>query len=293
MNKDFSDTRIEYVKSYKDGRPFYQFKVYTDVDEYAKISGHRFVSLVNERNMFKNDLDVLLGFLKRKPFIDTDYMEAGRKLEEPVIELASRLYEMKDVKSGYSFEDLKEGTDDFHFIRDLEYTNENGERVTGEIKTFSNKKKVEWVGKIPKVSLDWWLQVRLEIEILKDIGGKGRVFFYYVDDTLRNAVLKGRPWSLKPKNLYASDYIEKFPEGAPEDMIVENFGHLDIYSFSEVMDYALEKRDDLLTLYEDDKGKFYYAEAHISYPFFKNFNHIERDLNELSEYLNIIEKDDF
>jgi len=291
MAKDYSDTKIEYKKDFDGGFPLYHFKVYSDVTEFAKISGHRFVSMVNSQNIFANDLQILLGFIKRQPPVVSDYIEAGNILEQPVIDLATEVYSCKDVET-FSFEDLENGTDDFHFIRDFEYTDENGERVTGEIKTFSNKKKVKWNGKQPIVNLDWWLQTRLEVEILKDVGGNGRVFFYYVPSTMRNAVVKGRPYHLKLKDFYASEYIEKYPWGAPEPMVEHHFGDEGFSSFKDLMEYALERREEMMTRYEDEKGEFYYVTASPRYPWFNKFDHVKNFIDEVSEYIETKEVDE-
>ena len=291
MAKNFDDVKIKYKVEARDGKPLYKFKVYTDVTEYKKISGHRFVSLVNQTSTFRNDLSTLLDFLGRQPFIDNKYMEVGRKLEQPIIDYAKEWFDMDDVVT-YSFEDLKNGTDDFYFIRDLEYTNKDGERVTGEIKTFSNKQKVKWNGKVPEVNIDWWLQTRLEVEFTKDIGGKGRVFFYFVDKPMMNAVLKDRPYTFKVGNLYSSDYIIKEAPGVPEDMIEENFDYIGASSFQDLLDFSLAQRDEMLTLWEDEQGTFYYVEVPLQYDFWYNFDHVKNYIEDMSEYLKFEEEID-
>jgi hypothetical protein len=281
---------IKYSKTFNDqGFPQYHFKVYTDVKEYAKISGHRFVSLVDDNSFFRNDLDVILGFLKMQPPAESEYITCGNILEPKIIDFATHIYDLKDVKT-FSFEDLDNGTSDFHFIRDLEYINENGEQVTGEVKTFYNRKKLDWHGNsLPEPHISWWLQTRLELEILKPEGGKGRIFYYYVTPGSREKIVKGKDHNINPKYFFASDYIVKPKDNTPEEMIVNNFKEQGFTTFRELMDYALIRREDLMTLYEDEEGTFYQATADIQYHWFDRYNHIENQIKELSKYFTIEE----
>jgi len=288
MPKDFSDVRIVYVKDFEYGKPLYRFKVYTPPKEFGKISGHRFVSLVNDNNIFQNDLQVLLGFIKRQPFIETDHTIVGNKLEQPIIDFVSEAYGFTDVET-FGFEDLKNGNDDFHFIRDLEYTNENGERVTGEIKTYSNPRKVGGNIKSPVTHLDWWLQTRLEIEVLKEEGEKGKVFYYFVDEPTRNAVLNDRAYTLKYKNLAESDDIIKYGKNEEDPYIINNFPNQGFKTFKQLMDYAKERRDEMDTVYEDEEGTYYYVEVPLKYPFYHKFDHVKNYLNDIKEQIKIEE----
>ena len=290
----FDEVKIKYtvdVDRYS-GLPVYKFKVYSNVEEFAKISGHRFVNLIMDDDYFSNDLQTLLGFLKLQPPIDSPYITCGNKLEQPIIDTVTQLYNMKDVET-FSFEDLDNGTNDFHFIRDLEYTDENGERITGEVKTFYNKQKLTgWENVIPDIHLSWWLQLRLELEVLKEVGGKGRIFYYYVDKPSMNAVLNDRPFSIKMNNLFASDYIVKLNKDEKDPYISQNLGHRGMHTFSDIEHQAFMKRDELaLRYFDDDTGEiFYYVEVPIKYPWYAKSNHVENFIKETSQYIKIEEE---
>jgi hypothetical protein len=289
----FEDVRIEYKvrNNPQTNMPLYEFFVYTPADEYTKISGHRFVNLIQDDGFFTNDLNILLGFLRKQPPVDSPYIQCGNILEQPVIDFASEIYGLKDI-STFSFEDLENGNEDFHFIRDLEYTNEEGERVTGEIKTFYNKNKLSgWENIIPDPHPSWWLQTRLEVEILKPVGGKGKIFYYYVDKPTMTAILKERPYTLKPQHLFSSGYIVKHAEGEPEKYIEENFGYLGVKSFKDLMALAKKRRDKILTRYVDDNGEFFYhVQVPILYPWYHKSNHVKKYIEEISQHIKIEEK---
>lgn len=287
--KDFSNVKIKYSVEHNQysGFPVYKFKVFTDVDKFAKISGHRFVNLILTEDYFSNDLQTLLGFLKLQPPIESPYITCGNKLEQPIIDAVTELHNMKDVET-FSFEDLDNGTNDFHFIRDLEYTNEEGERVTGEVKTFYNKQKLKgWENIIPDPHISWWLQLRLELDVLKDIGGKGKIFYYFVDKSSMNAVLNDRPFTIKPKNLFASDYIVKLPEETRDPFIEKYLGFRGLLSFADLKREALYKRDELSQRYFDDEtGEvFYYVEVPIHYPWYEKNNHVENFIKDAEKYI--------
>lgn len=283
------NAKIKYYKTYEpDSFIQYHFKIYTDAKEYAKISGHRFVNLVNHNNIFRNELDLILGFLKMQPPVESEYITAGNILEPKIVDYVANNFDVTDVKT-FSFEDLENGTDDFHFIRDLEYINEDGQEVTGEIKTFYNRKKLKWDGLIPEPHLTWWLQTRLELEILKEPGGLGRIFYYYVTPSKRKQIVEGKEHYINPKHFFASDYIVKTRKGIPEPMIVNNFRELGLESFQELMDYSLLERDRLMTLYEDEDGVYYQARADIVYDWYHRSNHLEKYIEHLSNYFEIEE----
>ncbi len=290
--------RIEYVrKNGEEGKPFYEFRVFTDINEINKISGHRFVKLALKDDWMRNDLDVLLQFLSARPYIENIYTRVGKKLEPELIKLVSQYYPMSDIKTFDNYDDLKLGTEDFHFIRDLMYKDETNDPVIGEIKTFHNKQKIGLTKKnpFPPPHISWWLQTRLELDILGDVGDKARIFYYYVDKTLREAVDEGRPYSLKTKNLYASDYIIKPEIGEEEAIIKENFKDYGIKDFETLKEFVKDERDELMTMYENNDGEtFYVCYAQITYPHYllKNFNHIENFLDEISEYFDIYEMED-
>lgn len=292
--KDFSNVKIKYKKDTNPytGMPVYGFKVYTNVDSFAKISGHRFVNLITTDDYFNNDLQTLLGFLKLQPPIESPYITCGNELEQPVIDKVTELYGLSDVET-FGFEDLENGTEDFHFIRDLEFTDENGERVTGEVKTFYNKKKLTgWENIVPDPHVSWWLQLRLELEILKPVGGKGRIFYYFVDKPTMNAVLAGRPYTIKPKNLFASDYIVKRHEDDRDPFIEKHFGYHGIYTFGDLKRQAFLKRDELAQRYVDDEtGEyFYYVQVPITYPWYEKSNHVENFIEETSKHIEFEEE---
>lgn len=262
------------------GFPKYRFKVYTDLTEINRISGHRFVKLVTDE-MFNNDLAVLLQFLGAYPYIENEYMKCGKALEDPLIDFATNAYGFENVKT-FSYEDLENGTDDFYFIRDMEYEWKN-KQYTGEVKTFYNKKKVDMDKTIiPQPHFSWWLQLRLELEILKDVGDVGNIIFYYVDKPTKKAILNGRDYTIKHKHLFVSDDIVKVPNDEPEEMIIENTNGK-FTTFGELMEYAKERRDELMTMYEDEEGTFYYAEVPTKYVFWKKFDHVKNDMDEIKD----------
>jgi hypothetical protein len=284
-----SNTKIKYsVDTTEQGLPFYHFKVYTDLLDYAKISGHRFVKLVNENTMYNNDLDLILGFLKLQPPVESEYITCGNILEPKIVEFLQLSEELQDVKT-FSFEDLENGTEDFHFIRDLEYTNEEGQSVTGEIKTFYNRKKLEWDGLIPAPHIDWWLQTRLELEVLKEEGGLGRIFYYYVTPSVRKKLIEGQPHDINLKYFFQSDYIVKPKKGEKEDMIASHFFEQGFTNFQELIEYALMRREDLMTLYEDSDGRYFQAHVPIKYPWSLDNTHIDKYIENLKNYYTIEE----
>lgn len=284
-----SNTSIKYyVDKTEQGLPFYHFKVYSDILQYAKISGHRFVKLVNDNTLFNNDLDLILGFLKLQPPVESEYITCGNVLEPKIVSFLEENQEIKEVKT-FSFEDLENGTEDFHFIRDLEYLNEKGQSVTGEIKTFYNRNKVEWDGLLAKPHIDWWLQTRLELEILKEEGGLGRIFYYYVTPSNRKKIVEGQPHNINLKYFFQSDYIVKPKKGEKEQMIETHFFEQGFTNFQELIDYALVRREDIMTLYEDDNGLYYQAHVPIKYPWSTDNNHIDKYIVTLSQYYNIEE----
>lgn len=288
--------KIKYsiVKNRQNGFPVYRFKIYTDIEEFLRISGHRFVSLVLDNDDFRNDADILLQFLSAKPFEENDYMKCGKELEQPVIDASKELYGLEDVET-FGFEDLKNGTDEFYFIRDLEYT-KDGERYTGEVKTFYNKKKIGLSkdNPYPMPHITWWLQLRLELEIMKPPGGKGQIFYYFVDKPSFKEVLANRPYSIKHQNLFASEPIIKYPTMKTDPYIVNNFFDKGFATFRDIMDFALERKEEMSKMYKDDEGTFYYVESPIRYPHFRKFNHIKNFIEENKKHFNFeLEYSDF
>lgn len=284
-----SNTKIKYsVDTNDQGLPFYHFKIYSDILQYAKISGHRFVKLVNHDTLFNNDLDLVLGFLKLQPPVESEYITCGNILEPKIVSFLEENQEIKEVKT-FSFEDLENGTEDFHFIRDLEYMNEEGQSVTGEIKTFYNRNKLKWNGLLAEPHIDWWLQTRLELEILKEEGGLGRIFYYYVTPSNRKKIVEGQPHNINLKYFFQSDYIVKPKKGETEEMIQTHFFEQGFNNFQELIDYALIRREDLMTLYEDSDGLYYQAHVPIRYPWASDNNHIDKYIESLKPYF-IIEE---
>lgn len=284
--KNITDVKIEYFVTNGRNYPEYNFKVYTDITDFGKISGHRFVSLVDYDSPYENDLSMLLQFIGRSPFIENDYMKVGSALELSIIKASERQFGISNVKHGFGFEDLKNGTDDFHFIRDLMFE-ENGQSMIGEVKTFYNKNKIGLSddNPLPKPHISWWLQTRLEVEILNK---PARIFYYYVTPTTKNAVLKGRPITIKPKYLFMSDVIE--PTEEKEEVIESYFSELGFTRFSELMEYALYRQEDLMdNYYEDQKGCFYYVKVPIKAPWYGSKNHVEQFLEDISTQIKVEE----
>ena len=284
--RKYDDVEINYWVENTSTFPKYCFKVYTDLTEFSKISGHRFVSLVDYKNYYENDLSTLLQFIKRSPFIKNDYMIVGERLEFPVVKASEKQFGLEDIEHGFGFEDLDNGNDNFHFIRDLMFK-QDGEDYVGEVKTFFNKKKINLsdTNPIPEPHITWWLQTRLECEIL---GLKGRIFYYYVTPTTKQAILKNRPITVKPKYLFMSDVIE--PTKNKEEVIETYFSELGFTTFQEVMDYALMRREELMdNYYEDDKGKFYYVEVPIKNVWYGKQNHVEEFLETISNQIKVEE----
>lgn len=286
MVRKIDDVTIDYWVEYGGEFPVYHFKVYTDIVEYGKISGHRFVNLVDYKNPYENDLAMLLQFIGRAPFLENKYMVVGKALELPIVKMAEEIYGLENVEHGFSYEDLDNGTDDFHFIRDLMF-DKDGERYIGEVKTFSNKKKIglSKENPLPEPHISWWLQTRLECEVLNK---KGQIFYYYVTKTMMNAILKGRPYTLKHKYLFASDPI--IPTKEKEPVIQDYFGELGIETFDGLMNYAKDRRDELMeNYYQDEKGNFYYVSVPIKDHWYSKQNHVERDLEEFAKQIEINE----
>ncbi len=265
--------------------PFYTFKLYTDKTEYKKISGHRFVKLVSQ-DMYNNDIELIMDFFGLMPFVENDYMKCGKFLEEPLIKWFGNQYDLEDVRGGFGFGDLEHGNDDFHFIRDMMFT-KDGTEYLGEIKTFYNKKKIGLdTNPFPEPHITWWLQTRLMAELLDF---PAHIFYYHVDGVTKNAVLKGRNYTIKPKYAFMSDVIR--PSTTPEKEI-EGLG-LRCSTFQELMDYALERREELLTRYRDENGEFYYAEVPVTYNWWNHNNHVEKFIELLQENQIQVEKEKF
>ena len=284
MANKFKDISIKYFVTNGTEYPIYNFKVYIEPQEFRKISGHRFVSLVMMDDTYRNDLQTLLGFIGRSPYIENDYMKCGRILENPIITTAEKLYGIKVTKQNFGFEDLENGTDDYHFMRDLMFE-DNGEEYVGEVKTFYNKQKLNWKGNdYPEPHLSWWLQTRLECEILNK---KGRIFYYYVPKTSMEKVIGGKI-DIKIKNLFQSDDI--VPTDEPEPVIEEHLGHLGCQTFRDVMAFAeyrkFEMEDDY---YEDDDGGYYLVSVPINDAWWGKQNHVEKYIEEIKNYITIEE----
>jgi len=284
MARDFNDVRIEYEVKNGAELPVFHFKVYTDIREFKKISGHRFVSLVDHKNPFQNDLSTLLQFIGRSPYFENDYTKCGNALEYPVVKASERKFGLEEIEHGFSFEDLENGTDDFHFIRDLMYV-EDGKSHIGEVKTFYNKKKIglSKTNPVPEPHISWWLQTRLEAEILDK---PARIFYYYVEPVIKNAILKNRPVTIKEKHLFMSDVIE--PTDGEEEVVTSYFTEFGFTKFKELMDYANERRDEMFNnYYEDEGGTFYYVVVEIKQPWYRGEPFIMNYINDIKKDIKI------
>lgn len=285
MSEKFDDIKIEYRVSNGQYYPIYHFKVYTPQKGFAKISGHRFVNLVDYKNVYQNDLSTLLGFIGKAPFIENDYMKVGNALEIPIAKASEEWFGLENVKYDFGFDDLKNGTADYHFIRDMMYE-KDGETFIGEIKTFYNRKKVNLSdGVYPKPHISWWLQTRLECEILNL---KGRIFFYYVTKGEKQKVLDGKAVAIKPKYLYQSEII--IPHNEYEPTIAEHFDELGFSTFGELMAYAEMRKEELADeYYEDEQGGFYYVQVPVKDAWWGNKDPVEKYIDDLSTSIEIKE----
>ncbi len=286
--KNYDDVKIEYWVENTRDFPEYHFKVYTDITGFAKISGHRFVSLVDHKSVYENDLSTLLQFLGRAPFIENDFMKVGSALEIPVIKASETQFGLERAYYNFGFEDLDNGNENFHFIRDMMFE-EDGKSYIGEVKTFYNKKKVNLSDEnpLPKPHMSWWLQTRLETSILKK---PAKIFFYYVTPTTKQAVLKGRTFTIKPKYLFMSDVIGDVDEDTEEDIIKEYYEDFGFTTFNDLINYALMRREDMMDeYYTDDKGNYYYVKVPLKTAWYGKLNHVEQYLEDIAPQIKIKE----
>jgi hypothetical protein len=264
------DVRIQYDKKLdrQTQHTKYRIKVYTTIKEYAPISGHRFVSLVSLKDASRNPLAFILQSIGRAPFEENKWTRSGKKLEPMVLDLLKNEYPFENVNT-YSFEDGVTSIDkQFTFIRDFT-ADMNGVPIVGEIKTYYKRDKlaVDSEGK-PKIDLDWWLQLRLELDCLGDDQNTfGMLAYYYVEPKILDLLESGKTKEIeafKNKGLSKEELNIAFMRPSDDldrerELLTYFKPNYGVTTFKELKDLALQKRDELLTRYEDKGGTFYYC----------------------------------
>jgi len=72
-------------------------------------------------------------------------------------------------------------------------------------------------------------------------------------------------------------------------MIETHFFEQGFTNFQELIDYALIRREELMTLYEDSDGRYFQAHVPIKYEWSLDNTHIDKYLDNLKNYYTIEE----
>lgn len=272
QGKWYDDVRIVYDYVEYEKTKEYTFKIYTNLKEYNRISAHRFVQLCDVGD-YVNHADVILQSLSRGVFKDNEFIRCGRELEPIIEKHVTETYGLVKPTNNRITEWI--GDENFNGKVDMYYGEvidtdlpfeipTNVQNQIGEIKTYYSERKIKGGDLNPNI--EWWLQLKLYLEVAMGVGDVGRIYYAYVPPKLKEQVIayldgKVKSYDLSSVVIKRTATIPKLTMFEPDPIVELYFGHLGISSFNELMSHIITKHEELLTLYEDDEGRFYTADV--------------------------------